>query len=218
MKLRIVTLLSMTLAVCFSPLLVAQEEEGRGGRGGQRGGFQRGGGGGEGGQRGGGRGGQRGGGQRGGPGGQRGGGFGGGFGGFGGGRGGPGGGTSAGAIELVQLLRMEEVREVVEMDEDVYEAVSKQMPDFRGMRDMSQEERADAMKEADEKCKAALDEVLEPEDQAKLMGLLVKQKGNSAVFNTVVAENVSTSLAQLSSRSPWISPVLICNRAAASPG
>lgn len=185
MKLRMVTLLGLTMAFSFSPFLQAQEEEGgRGGRGG-RGGFQRGGDGG-GGQRGGQRGGGRGG-QRGGPGGQRGFGGGGFGGGFGGGRGG---GAGSSAIELVRLLGMEEVRDVVGMDEDVYEAVSKQMPDFGSMRGKDREEIAEMMKEADEKCKEALDEVLEPEDQAKLMGLLVKQNGNRAVFNTIVAAKI----------------------------
>lgn len=182
MKLRLLTLLSLSVALCAMPILVAQEEGGRGGRGG-RGGAERGQrGGGEGGGQRGGRGGP--GGQRGGPGGQR-----GGPGGFFGG-GGFGGGGNLGALALVQLLRMEEVRDVVGMEQDVYEAVSKQMPDFRGMRDMDREERDEAMKEADEKCKQMLDECLEPDDQAKLMGLLVKQSGNRAVFNTVIAEKI----------------------------
>lgn len=161
MSVRFVQLMSLALVVALAPVLSAQDEgRGRGQRGGQGGG-QRGGGG-----------------------------FGGG--GFGGGGfGGPGGGFEMpAALELMGLLRMEEVREEIDLSTEVYEALQKTQPDFRSMRDASPEERAEKMKEFGAQAADAMDEVLEPGQQTRLMGLLVQQRGNSAVTNEMIAEKI----------------------------
>ncbi len=162
MKMRTLGLLSLALAVCLSSALVAQEQQAQqGGRG---------------------RGGPGGGGPGGGPGGGR--------GGFG--FGGPGGGLSmGGALELISLLRMEEVQKEVEMTAETYQAVQESVfGGMAGMRDLSETERTAKMKEMNEKAKELLDEVLSPEHQKRLMGLLVQQNGNRAASNDLIAKEI----------------------------
>lgn len=177
MRFRLFGLLSLALATCLATSLIAQDEGGR----------------------------QRGGRQRGGPGGGFGGGFGGGPGGF---RGGPGMG-GGGALELVGLLRDEKVREEVGMDDATYEAASTAIreatekmgeqtrPLFQEMRDASESERAELRKKMEEQMKVVnqtaqevLDEVLLPDEQKRLMGLLVQRRGMSAVLNELVAKQI----------------------------
>ena len=162
MKLRVLGLLSLAMAVCLSSALVAQDQPGR-----QRG--------------------QRGQGGPGGPGGGP-----GGRGGFGGP--GFGGGQIGGAVELMGLLRMEEVRKEVEMTDETYEAVQtasrENMGDLAGLRDASEADRAAKMKEVNAKAQELLDEVLSPEHQKRLMGLLVQQRGNRSATNDLIAKEI----------------------------
>lgn len=123
--------------------------------------------------------GQRGGGgQRGGPGGR------GGFGGMAGGF------QMPGALELMSLLRDEKVREEVSIDDDTYEALRGAQPDMRSMFQASEEERTKMMKEANTKAQDMLDEVFEPAQQKRLMGLLVQQKGSGAATNDLIAKEI----------------------------
>ena len=160
MKLRFLGLFSLAMVVCLASALTAQEE------GQQR---QRG-------QRGGGAGGQRGG--PGGPGGGR------------GGFGGMGGFQVPAALELMGLLRDEKVRKEVSLEEDTYEAIREAQPDMQAMFQASEDERAKMMKEANTKAQDMLDEVFEPAQQKRLMGLLVQQRGNSAVTNELIAKEI----------------------------
>lgn len=167
MNIRSMGWLSLALAVCLSSALVAQDE-GRG-RGGP--------------------GGRPGGGAGGGAGGGRG--FGGGFG------GGMGMGMGGGAFELMGLLRMEEVQKELEMTPEVYQSVQDVMPNMRGMRDASPEERIAKMKEANTKMQEVIDEVLSPDQQKRLLGLLVQQQGLRAATNDLVAKQIGLDEATL---------------------
>lgn len=124
------------------------------------------------GQRGGGAGGQRG-----GPGGP-------------GGRGGMGGFQMPGALELMSLLRDEKVREEVSLDDDTYEALRGAQLDMRSMFQASEDERSKMMQEANSKAQDMLDEVFEPAQQKRLMGLLVQQNGNRAATNDLIAKEI----------------------------
>ncbi|MGB7347996.1 MAG: hypothetical protein WBD20_27475, partial [Pirellulaceae bacterium] len=131
--------------------------------------------GGGGGQRGGGAGGQRG-----GPGG----------GGFGGQRGG----GAQGATQVLGLLRTEEVRKDIELDDEtasaITDAVREAMPDREKMRDASEEERAEMGKKAESAAKDVIDEALTPKQLNRLLGLLVQQSGYAAAQNTLIAEKI----------------------------
>ena len=114
----------------------------------------------------------------------------GGRGGFGGGMGmgmGMGGG---GAFELMGLLRMEEVQKDLGMTPEIYQSVQEAMPDMRGMRDASQDERVAKMKEANTKMQDVIDEVLSPDQHKRLRGLLVQQQGLRAAANELVAKQI----------------------------
>jgi len=171
MSLRFLSLCSLALVTCLASSLVAQDEGGgRGGRGG------RGGGGGAGG-----------------------------FGGFGGGFGGGmmGGGMmgGGGAMDLLRLIPIEGVDKEIGLDEESKEAIQNAqrdlMGDMRGMRDLDQQERAakiaEMMTEANKKAKELLDEVLQPEQQKRLMGLLVQRDGNRAATNELIAKEIGLS-------------------------
>lgn len=116
------------------------------------------------------------------------------FGGRGGGPGGFGGGRgfqSGPALELMGLLRMEEVRKDIELDDEVWEVVQeKTQVDFRAMRDMSEDERAKKMEEMNSVAQDLMDEALEPSQQERLMGLLAQQAGPRAALNDIVAEKI----------------------------
>lgn len=109
----------------------------------------------------------------------------GGFGGFGGPGISPG-----GALELAGLLRDEKVQKEVEMTADTYSAIRDAMPDMRELFSASEGERTAKLKEANEKAKEMLDEVLSPEHQKRLMGLLVQQNGNRAAANDLIAKEI----------------------------
>ena len=158
------------------------------------------------------RGGERGGpgGGRGGPGGFGGGGFGGG--GFGGGRGGPGGGRG-GQIQdpTMQLLRVEAVREELELLPDQVDALAKisenarsgfQRPDF-DFRNATEEERGEffekmqeQLRERAEEMQAQLEEVLLPEQYDRLKELGVQVMGMRALSLDRVADELGISDSQ----------------------
>ncbi len=126
-------------------------------------------------------------------------------GGGGGGPGGPGGfgggmgrmGMGGGAMQLLGLLRMEEVRKEVKVSDEAYEAVQKAQRDafanMGNLRDASEEERTKVMKDMNTKAQDLLEEAVDPAGLKRLMGLLLQQQGNSAVMNDVIAKEVGLS-------------------------
>ncbi len=108
-----------------------------------------------------------------------------------------------GATALIGLLRMEEVRKEVNVSDEAYEAVQKaQQEMFAGMsgfRDASEEERAKIMKDMNTKAKDLLEEVVAPEGQKRLMGLLLQQQGNTAVTNELIAAEIGLDEAKIKS-------------------
>ncbi|MCA9132860.1 MAG: hypothetical protein KDA45_06885 [Planctomycetales bacterium] len=111
------------------------------------------------------------------------------------GRGGPGFGGRGGlgdiggALELMGLLRMEEVRKEVDMSAETYEAISESMPNMRELLG-SEGDRAASLKAANTKAQETLDEVLSPEHQRRLMGLLVQRNGSRAATNDLIAKEI----------------------------
>lgn len=166
MKLRKVGLLSLTLAVCLSSAMVAQEEVRGRGRGGPGGGGPGGGG-------------------PGGPGGGR---------GFGGGMMG-GGFSMGGALDLIGLLRMEEVQKEVGLSAEAAQAARDAMPDMRELFGASAEDRTAKLKEANTKAQEVLDEVLSPDKQKRLMGLYAQQAGVRSVTNDLIAKEIGLDTA-----------------------
>jgi len=127
----------------------------------------------------------------------------GGQGGFGG-RGGMMGGMGAmggGAMALLGLLRMEEVRKEVNVSADAYDAIQKAQRDafsnMGNLREASEEDRAKAMKDLNTKAQEMLEEVVDPAGLKRLMGLLLQQQGNSAVMNELVAKEVGLKEAEV---------------------
>lgn len=118
----------------------------------------------------------------------------------GGGRG-PGGmmGGMGGGGGVLSLLRMEEVRKELQIDEsqtkkleEISTALREAMPrlDFAGLRDLSDEERTKKMEEfqkgmaeATKKQEAKLDDILDPDQSSRLMGLLVQRENVRAVLS-----------------------------------
>ncbi|GAB5402330.1 MAG: hypothetical protein Aurels2KO_05610 [Aureliella sp.] len=98
-------------------------------------------------------------------------------------------------MQLLGLLRIEEVREEIDLDDDTYEAMNSAvrdaMPDFRKMREMSEDERAEAGKKAETAMKDVMDEVLAPKQQDRLLGLIIQQYGYAAAANKLIAEKIS---------------------------
>ena len=149
MKTRSLSLMSLALIVCLSPMVLAQPGGGRGGQGGR------------------------------------------GQGGFGGGRGG----FSMGpTLELFSMLRMEEVRDEIGLDDEIYQAVQENVRiDFRSMFQMSEDERKEMMEETEEKACGLMDEVFEPNQQTRLMGLFAQQRGIRAIENKLISEKIELS-------------------------
>jgi len=106
-----------------------------------------------------------------------------------------------GAMQLLGLLRMEEVRKEVNLPNEAYEAIQKsQQEAFAGMgnmRDASEEERAKMMKDLNTKAQELLDEVVDPAGLKRLMGLLLQQQGNTAVVNELIAKEVGLTEADV---------------------
>lgn len=118
-------------------------------------------------------------------------GFGGGFG------GGMGMGMSGGALELLGLLRREEVQKEVGLTPETYKSLQAAMPDIRAVFQASEGERAAKLKEANTKAQDVIDEALSPKAQERLLGLLVQQQGIRAVTNELVAEKIGLDAAKI---------------------
>ncbi len=111
---------------------------------------------------------------------------------------------------------MEEVRKEVGVSDEAYEAIQKaQQEMFAGMsgfRDASEEERAKIMKDMNSKAKVQFEELLTPEGQKRLMGLLLQQQGNSAVTNELIAAEVGLDEAKVKSITEAVSKASEENR------
>lgn len=118
-------------------------------------------------------------------------GFGGGFG------GGMGMGASSGNLELLRLLRMEEVQKELKMDPETYKSIQSALPDMRSVFQASEGDRAAKLKEANAKVKDVIDEVLSPAQQSRLAGLLVQDQGMRAVSNELVAKEIELDSAKV---------------------
>lgn len=111
--------------------------------------------------------------------------------GFGGGRGGFGmQGGDFGSLQLMGLLRTEEVRNEIDLDDEVWEALSERQLDLGSLRDMGEDERKKAVSEANDTAQEMMEEVLEPSQQKRLMGLLAQQLGAAAALNKMIAEEI----------------------------
>ena len=118
----------------------------------------------------------------------------------GGGFGGPGGfggfrfgaAPGGGAMQLMGLLNMEEVRKEVGLSEEIWEAIPDEAkrPDWGQMRDASPEERTEKLAEYNQTVTDTLDEVLELPKQRRLLGLLAQQGGFATVANELVAKEI----------------------------
>lgn len=123
------------------------------------------------------------------------------------GRGGPGGGGRGGfgggmgmsmgsALELLSLLRMEEVQKEIGLSPDAYKAVQSALPDMRSLFQADESERAEKLKEANAKAQDLIDEALSPKQQTRLLGLLVQQQGMRALSNELVAKQLGLDAAK----------------------
>lgn len=168
MKLWSISVMSLALAVCVSAAVVAQEE-GRGRGEGRAEGRGRV---------------QEEGRGRGGP-------------GQGGGRGFGGMGMPGSALELIGLLRAEEVQKEVGLEPETFQSIQSSMPDMRALFQASPEERAAKLKEANAKAQDVIDEALSPTQQKRLLGLLVQQQGLRAVTNDLVAKEIGLDSAKI---------------------
>jgi hypothetical protein len=101
-----------------------------------------------------------------------------------------GGGSMGGALDLVGLLRMEQVQKELEMTPEAAQAVRDAMPDMRELFNASESERAGKLKEASVKAQEVMDEVLSPEHQKRLLGLYVQQNNFRAASNELVAKEI----------------------------
>lgn len=97
-----------------------------------------------------------------------------------------------GALQLMGLLAMEEVRKEVGLDNEIWEAIPDEAkrPDMSGFREASEDERRELIAGANQAAQDTLDEVLEPEKQRRLMGLLAQQQEYSAVLNELIAKEI----------------------------
>ncbi len=117
----------------------------------------------------------------------------------GGGRGGPGGGmgmSMGSALELLSLLRMEEVQKEIGVSSEDYTALQGALPDMRALFQAEESERDAKLKEANTKAQELIDEALSSKQQTRLMGLLVQQQGMRAVTNELVAKHIGLDAAK----------------------
>lgn len=121
---------------------------------------------------------------------------GGGRGGFGGGFGGGMGMSMGSALELLSLLRMEEVQKEIGLSPDAYKAVQSALPDMRSLFQADESERAEKLKEANAKAQDLIDEALSSKQQTRLLGLLVQQQGMRALSNELVAKQLGLDAAK----------------------
>lgn len=116
----------------------------------------------------------------------------------GGGRGGFGGGmgmSMGGAMDLLSLLRMEEVQKDIGLTADEYKSLQEAMPDMRALFQADESERPAKMKEANAKAQELVSE-LSPTQQSRLLGLLVQQQGMRSVTNEIVAQKIGLDAAK----------------------
>ena len=117
------------------------------------------------------------------------------------GRGGPGGGGRGGfgggmgmsmgsALEVLGLLRMEEVQKEIGLSPEAYKTLQEALPDMRALFQADESERAAKLKEANTKAQELIDEALSPKQQTRLLGLLVQQQGMRALSNEMVAKQI----------------------------
>lgn len=100
----------------------------------------------------------------------------------------------SGASQLLGMLRMEEVRKELGMSDEAFEAVQASQQEtfsmMRGLRDASDEERKEIMEKMNTSAQELLDEVLPPEKQKRLLGLMVQLAGAPAVLNDQVSKEI----------------------------
>ncbi len=103
----------------------------------------------------------------------------------------------SGAIQLLGLLRMEEVRREVGLTDDAFAAIEEQQAGsferFRELRNASEEDRIKIFEELNSDAQELLDEALPPEKQKRLLGLFVQQARGAALMNPQVAQELSLS-------------------------
>lgn len=113
------------------------------------------------------------------------------------GRGGMGGGFGNGPTAFLMMLNDPAVRKEVKVSDESFEAMQKAQGEngnvFTNFREMSEEERAKAIKEMNTKAQDLLDEVVDPAGMKRLMGLLIQQRGKSSVTNELIAKEISLS-------------------------
>jgi len=101
------------------------------------------------------------------------------------------------ASQLLGMLRMEEVRKEVGLTDEAFEAVQASQQETMGMmrdlRDASDEQRKEIMEKVNTASQELLDEVLPPEKQKRLLGLLVQFAGAPAVLNEQVSKEIGLS-------------------------
>ncbi|MBX3420003.1 MAG: hypothetical protein KF752_00460 [Pirellulaceae bacterium] len=102
-----------------------------------------------------------------------------------------------GPTQLLGMLGIDEVRKELGLTDDVYQAVQASQGEIfgkmRGMRDASEGERAKMREEANTASQELLDEVLTPEKQKRLLGIMVQIVGPPAVMNPSVAKEIGLS-------------------------
>lgn len=102
-----------------------------------------------------------------------------------------------GATQLLGMLRMDEVRKELGLTDDAFEAVQARQQEafgkMREMRDATDERRKEITEEIDNEAQELLDEVLPPEKQKRLLGLMVQFARGPAVLNPQVSKELGLS-------------------------
>ena len=100
-----------------------------------------------------------------------------------------------GALQLMGLLRNEDVRKEIDLSDDVFQAIQDAQGDtfskMRGLRDASEEDQKKIMEEVNSSAQDLMDEVLTPDQQKRLMGLLAQIVGPPSVMNSLIAKELS---------------------------
>ncbi len=100
-----------------------------------------------------------------------------------------------GALQLMGLLRNEDVRKEIDLSDDVFQAIQDAQGDtfskMRGLRDASEEDQKKIMEEVNGSAQELMDEVLTPDQQKRLMGLLAQIVGPPSVMNSLIAKELS---------------------------
>lgn len=100
-----------------------------------------------------------------------------------------------GALQLMGLLRNEDVRKEIDLSDDVFQAIQDAQGDtfskMRGLRDASEEDQKKIMEEVNSSAQDLMDEVFTPDQQKRLMGLLAQIVGPPSVMNSLIAKELS---------------------------